>query len=246
MSIMNQLNLNFVCDRSSVAEQCASNAQVGGSNPPRSLHPFIVKRIFKAQKPFVIKHHYSHNCPTGKNISFGAFIDGDLYAVAIYGVGANMDGGKSLAVRTGKPVTRENHVTLKRLCRQGEKGAAQIAMTRFLSICHKMLKREGIRFVVSYADPTENGTIKPEPRTTKWQCGGIYAAANFKHLGQVPPERHFKDREGKFVHRRVPYRLMQRRNKAGGNMNMPEAQAEMGLTPWMMEPKERWFIDLGT
>ena len=38
-----------------------------------------------------------------------------LYAVANYGIGANMDGGKSLAAMTGFPVTRDNHVTLKHL-----------------------------------------------------------------------------------------------------------------------------------
>jgi hypothetical protein len=38
-----------------------------------------------------------------------------LYAVANYGIGANMDGGKSLAAMTGLPVTRDNHVTLKHL-----------------------------------------------------------------------------------------------------------------------------------
>jgi hypothetical protein len=38
-----------------------------------------------------------------------------LYAVANYGIGANMDGGKSLAAMTGLPVTRDNYVTLKHL-----------------------------------------------------------------------------------------------------------------------------------
>ena len=60
-----------------------------------------------------------------------------------------------------------------------------------------------------------------------------------------PAERHFKDGNGNFVHRRVPYRRMKRVIADGGKMTMPEAQAEMGLTPWVMMPKERWFLDLG-
>jgi hypothetical protein len=40
----------------------------------------------------------------------GAFVNEQLYAVANYGIGANMDGGKSLAAMTGLPVTRDNHV----------------------------------------------------------------------------------------------------------------------------------------
>jgi len=208
---------------------------------------FAVERLpHEVAKPFIERWHYSRNCPTGQNHFFGAFIGSELYAVVDYGVGANMDGGASLAKMTGLPVTRSNHVTLKRLCRKGEKGQALIAMTRFLSLCHKRLKQEnGVRFVVSYADPSENGTIIPEPRSTPWQCGGIYAAANFRYLGKVPAERHFKDRKGKFVHRRVPYRLMKRRIASGTHMTMPQAQQELGLTAWVMQPKERWFLDLG-
>ena len=45
-------------------------------------------------------------CPTGQNIFFGPFVNEQLYAVANYGIGANMDGGKSLAAMTGLPVTQ--------------------------------------------------------------------------------------------------------------------------------------------
>jgi hypothetical protein len=198
-------------------------------------------------KPFIQKHHYSRNCPTGQNWFFGLFIGTELYAVAAYGIGANMDGGASLARMTGLPVTRQNHCTLKRLCRKGDKGRSIIPLSGFLARCHRMLKRENaVRFVVSYADPSENGQVVPARRTTEWQCGGIYAASNFKYLGKVPAERHFKDEAGGFVHRRVPYRLMKRRIAAGDAWTMPLAQREMGLTPWVMMPKERWFLDLGT
>jgi hypothetical protein len=83
-------------------------------------------------------------CPTGQIIFFGAFVNEQLYAVANYGIGANMDGGKSLAAMTGLPVTRDNHITLKHLCRIGAKGRAEIAMTAFLARCHRELKASGI------------------------------------------------------------------------------------------------------
>jgi hypothetical protein len=100
----------------------------------------------KTAKAFIVANHYSKNCPTGLNIFFGAFVDGELYAVADYGMGSNMDKGAALARRTGLPVrfqniTQEwldtphknmdvkgltvgsyNCLELKRLCRQGEKG----------------------------------------------------------------------------------------------------------------------------
>ena len=144
----------------------------------------VVERIGHSDaKPFIERWHYSKNCPTGKNYFFGCFIDGELYAVADYGVGANMDGGVSLVKMTGLPVTPANHVTLKRLCRKGEKGKSRVPLTAFLSRCHKILKRELlIRFIISYADPSENGTVKPEPRTTPWQAGGIYAAVQLPSI----------------------------------------------------------------
>ena len=53
----------------------------------------------------------------GLSIKQGASERQQLYGVANYGIGANMDGGKSLAAMTGHPVTRDNHVSLKHLCR---------------------------------------------------------------------------------------------------------------------------------
>lgn len=199
-----------------------------------------------AAKPFIVAHHYSGNCPTGQNWFFAAYVDGEIYAIAAYGTGANMDGGASLARMTGLPVDRANHATLKRLCRRGVKGTSLIPMSKFLAYCHRLLKRENkIEYIVSYSDAHENGqVIAPPARSTKWQSGGVYAASNFRWLGQVPAERHFKDRDGNFVHRRTPYRLMKRSISAGTPMTMPEAQAIMGLTAWTAPPKERWFIAL--
>ena len=204
---------------------------------------FEVRRIeHREAKAFIELWHYSHKCPTGLNIFFGAFLDGELYAVADYGMGRNTDKGASLARRTGLPVRYQvitsewlakppkntnvegltpgliNCAELKRLCRQGERGTAQIPLTRFLSLCHRTLKRDhGIKYVISYSDPGELKAVPvkpgdilgpyysqdkqwqitpPEPvahpgtGTVKQAAGHIYRAANFQYLGETAPEMH--------------------------------------------------------
>lgn len=213
--------------------------------PPRT--PLQVMPLpHELAAPFIRRFHYAHACPSGRNWFYGGWLEETLYVVAAYGAGANMDGGRSLAAMTGLPVTRDNHVTLTRLCRRGGKGESVIPLSMFLARCHRHLRRaHGIRFIVSYADPTEHGTVVPAPRSTPWQAGGVYAASNFRWLGQVPPERHFVDATGGFVHRRIPYRLMKRRQAQGQAMTMREAQRELGLTAVRMAPKDRFFLDLG-
>lgn len=153
------------------------------------MEDFVVRPITVSQaKPFIEANHYSRKCPTGRNIFFGAFIGDELYAVADYGAGSNMDKGAALARQTGLPVRYQdvttewlaaphdhmsveglepgplNCVELKRLCRIGAKGESKIHLTRFLAVCHRILKNGrpdekkppyGIRYVVSYSDPGE-------------------------------------------------------------------------------------------
>jgi hypothetical protein len=211
---------------------------------------FTVDRITRAvAKPFIERLHYSHACPGGHTAFFGVFPenDGRLYAVAAYGIGANPGSAAAFARMTGLPVTKRNMVELKRICREGEKGAAVIPMTAFMSSCHDALWRHGFglhtggpkRFVISYSDPAHS------------HDGTLYRAANFKHLGKVPPQRQFKDASGKFVHARKPHNRMTRWNEHHPDltdlcpMNTSDAVYEMGLKPFRTVPKDRWFLDLG-
>lgn len=117
--------------------------------------PAAELRIITARqaRPFVERWHYSKNVPGGKNVFFGWFANGRLYAVANYGIGVSMNHDTTLAKLTGEPVTRENLFELKRLCRV-EPAKAGMPLTKFLAGCHRILKREhGIRFVVSFSDP---------------------------------------------------------------------------------------------
>jgi hypothetical protein len=233
---------------------------------------FDVRRIEHSEaKPFIERWHYSGVCPTGYNLFFGAFLEGELYAVAAYGMGANMDKGASIARATGLPVRYQNItpktlegksaagltigplncLELRRLCRQGAKKEAKIPLTRFLSLCHKRLKREGIAYVVSYSDP---GELRTERVGDRWQVvseqqntGGIYRAANFKHLGATDPQAHtVRESDGIIFHRRTAYREMKRWNAK--HPDQPKAldavRKERGLVPIVTPPKERWFLVL--
>jgi hypothetical protein len=222
--------------------------------------PFEVRKIeHKRAKAFVERWHYSKKYPTGWNVAFGAYVDGELYAVANYGHGANMDGGKALAQQTGfDDISADNLLNLTRLCRKGEKGEADIAMTRFLSLCHRALAEDGFKYVVSYADPAEGGASAVVAVSSKpWSCGFIYAAANFKYLGKTDQLWHVVNRDGNIVHRRVAYRFKNRHNakltnapllpgliNGRGEMTMKEARELLGLTPIRTPSKERWFLVL--
>jgi hypothetical protein len=210
---------------------------------------FTVARVTRAvAKPFIERLHYSRRCPGGRHTFFGAFLeDGTLYAVAAYGIGANPGSAAAFARMTGLPVTKRNMVELTRVCREGEKGAALIPMSAFMARCHNALWWHGFglqtgdpkRFVVSYSDPAYS------------HDGKLYRAANFRHMGKVPPQSHFKDLAGNAVHKRRPHNRMTRWNEHHPDlmdlcpMNIRDAVYKMCLTPFRTVPKDRWLLDLG-
>lgn len=192
-------------------------------------------------RPFIKKWHYSKRVPTGKNVFVGWFIRGRLYAVACYGIGVNGLQDRYLARVTGKPVTQANLYELKRLCRVEPRDEC-LPLSRFLALCHRRLKRKGIRFIVSFSDPEHNRF--PRLKDTPYASGGVYKAANFQYLGKTNPEWHLLDREGTKRHRRYAYRYMQRQRRLGNRVSPAEARAILGVTPIRTEPKDRWFLDL--
>jgi len=180
----------------------------------------------KEAKPFIETWHYSKKVPTGKNIFFGWFYFDTLYAVADYGIGVNSYQAKFLQKITKKPVSNSNFLELKRLCRTEPKNE-NLYLTQFLSLCHKELKKMGYKYVVSFSDPEQNHN------------GGIYKAANFKHLGKTNPEIHVIDENGIKRHRKYPYRYSQRKN-----ISIQEARKILKLTRIKTCPKDRWFIEI--
>lgn len=181
----------------------------------------------KEAKLFIEKWHYSNKIPTGRNVFFGCFIDDILYAVANYGDGVNTFQANFLKKVTGKQdVTNKNMYELKRLCRIEPKNNA-IPLTKFISKCHKLLKKKGIKYIVSFSDPQYGHN------------GGIYRAANFQNLGKTNRETHFMDQTGKIRHRRYPYKYAKR-----NNISTSEAIKLLKLTPYKTKAKDRWFIEI--
>jgi len=182
----------------------------------------------KTAAPFIEKWHYSHIVPTGRNVFFGGYINEELYCVAVYGSGSNNNQHSYLARTTHKPVTEDNLMELRRLCRVGEKGTTEVPLTRFLKICHTILKREHkVSFVVSFSDPAYNHT------------GGIYKAANFQHLGKTNAEWRYVDEDGQIVHRRTM-------NHYSWRHSLTEVQMAQKLFKYevKMPGKDRWFLEL--
>jgi hypothetical protein len=213
------------CEGSSAAEHPAFRSEDDGSKPIPSIK-FKVRRISqKEAKPFIEQWHYSKRCPTGKNIFFGAYLGDTLYAVADYGNGVNPFQAAYLARVTGLPVKKGNLMELKRLCRI--EPPMDLALTKFLRICHILLRKQGVEFVVSYSDPAHNHT------------GGIYKAANFKHLGKSAAEWHVVDKNGVLRHRLYAYRYARR-----NGIPLVQARHELGLERVKTVQKDRWFLTL--
>ena len=191
-----------------------------------------IERIgHKEAKRFIERWHYSQKCPTGKNIFFGWYSDGDifnrnLYAIADYGIGVNPYQAKSLSKLTGFDVKDGSLLEIKRLCRIDPK-KPELQLTQFIAGCHKLLKAEGYLFIVSFSDPTFN------------HSGGIYKAANFIHLGKTNAETHAIENDGTIRHRRYYFRYARRKG-----ISVAQARDELGLKLVKTLPKDRWFLSL--
>ena len=179
----------------------------------------------KTAKSFVERWHYSGKMPTGKCINYGWFV-WDLYAVAVYGIGVNPYIYGFLEREHGILTGQGRLLELRRLARVEPK--REMYLSRFLSKCHKELKKSGYEYVISYSDP-EYG-----------HNGGIYKASNFAHIGKTNPEWHLVDECGGIHHRRVAHRYAERRGVSIG-----DARHALGLERIKRKPKDRWLLHIG-
>tara|TARA_Y100000310_G_scaffold123300_1_gene122076 strand:+ start:78 stop:650 length:573 start_codon:yes stop_codon:yes gene_type:complete len=185
--------------------------------------PEITEVSLQLARPFIEQWHYSGKTPTGKNIFWGWIDNMDcIYSIADYGIGVNPYQAEFLAREMNQPVTKDNLIELKRLCRR-EPRVEEWPLSSFLSKCHKQLSNLGFRYVVSFSDPAHGHN------------GGIYKASSFDHLGQTQAEWHLEDVDGGFHHRRYAYRYAQRKG-----VTLAEARKILGLTRVKTPPKDRW------
>lgn len=180
---------------------------------------------FNDSRHFIEAWHYSGCVPRGKNLFFGWYLDSTLYAIANYGWGVNPYQASFLSKVLDMELTNPDVLELKRLCRVEPK--QDVYLSQFISGCHKLLKLNSVKVIVSFSDPYHNHT------------GGIYRASNFTHIGTTKEEMHCIDSEGSIIHRRIAYRLSKRKG-----ISISEARASLGLVPHKTLAKDRWAIIL--
>jgi hypothetical protein len=213
----NEIKMN-ICGGSSKLEQGAFQLQDGGENPTSPLHFHISSAQHKQTKLFVERWHYSHRIPTGKNICFGLWSEGSLYAVIVYGIGVNPYQAKFLGV--------ESVIEIKRMCRSEPKKPYELS--RFIRLTLKMA-RKLMKFdaVVAFADPEQGHE------------GTVYKATGFNHEGRTNPEWHLIGNDGEQRHRRFAYRMAKR-----NGITVAEARETLGMKRVKTEPKHRWVLRL--
>jgi hypothetical protein len=205
----------------------------GGSTPTPSLQIFNVREISSLEARQVVeKYHYSRKMPKIHGFCFGGFIGDKLYVVAAYGDNpVNRNTVKWLGRVTKFSVTNFNFLELSRLARIEPKDD-RLPLSLFLSVCHKILRKKGYKYILSYSDPEHNPS------------GGIYVASNFILLGTSKfTAHHFTDKEGK----RISWRwLTQWAGRQKPPVSFEKAQHILGLMKSKKRslPKKQWFLTL--
>lgn len=138
------------------------------------INVFVKKIDYKSAISFLLPRHYSGRKPNIK-FAYGLFEDGLLTAVCTFGIPAS----RSLCVGVCGEKYSKNIIELNRLLSVSE----NYVLSKFVSKCLKLIKKEGDFVVVSYADTDMNHN------------GYIYQATNFKYTGKTK-ERTDKYTEG--------------------------------------------------
>lgn len=187
----------------------------GGSTPTSPLHFHIDRIGHQTAKLWVEKWHYSRRIPTGQNISYGLYANGELYAVIVYGVGVNPYQAKFLGV--------ESVIEIKRMCRR-EPRLDFYPLSRFIALTSKMVRRVlPYDCIVAFADP-EHG-----------HEGTVYRASGFRLHGTTNAEWHVEDGDGNRRHRRLAFRHSRREH-----CTVAESRSILGLRRVQTKPKMRF------
>lgn len=187
----------------------------GGSTPTSPLHFHIDRIGHQTAAAWVEKWHYSHRLPTGQNISYGLYANGELYAVIVYGVGVNPYQAKFLGVGSV--------IEIKRMCRR-EPRLDCYPLSRFIALTAKMANKvTPYDCIVAFADPQYGHE------------GTVYKASGFQLHGTTNPEWHVEDEHGNRRHRRLAFRHSRR-----NGCSIAESRAILGLRRVKTLPKWRW------
>ena len=138
-----------------VVAQSASQRAGGGANPTSALHSLCVQPVpFAVAKELLVREHYLHSFPGGTQLTFGVFCGKRLMGALALGAGP----AQAYALVDGaKPA---DCLVLTRLWFSDALPAN--SESRVLGIVLRALRnRASVKFLVSYADPTQGhvGTI---------------------------------------------------------------------------------------
>jgi hypothetical protein len=187
----------------------------GGSTPTSAL--FRIREIsHKLAKEWVETWHYSKRMPTGKNLCYGLFVNGSLYAVIVYGIGVNPYQASSLGVKSV--------LEIKRMCRSEPRLA--YPLSRFIAISLRfVLKIFPAECIVAFADPQHGHE------------GTVYKASGFTRHGLTNAEWHLVGPDGEVRHRRFAFRHARR-----NGISLDESRKALGLERVKTVPKIRWVL----
>lgn len=186
-----------------------------GSSPIPPLHFHVEAVPARVARMHVEQWHYSRRMPTGKNLCYGLFADGQLYAVIVYGIGVNPYQARFLGVHSV--------LEIKRMCRS-EPRIDVFPLSRFISVSHRMCRKVFPHdCLIAFADP-EHG-----------HEGTVYRASGFTHHGMTNAEWHVLDGSGFVRHRRYAFRHARR-----NGISIKESRKILGLTRVQSKPKHRY------
>ena len=151
-----------------------------GSTPSAALHDLRVSLISPLiAKMLLEKEHYLHSMPGGTILNFGVFHKGRLMGALTFGA------GPALAYRLVEGSKRDDCLALTRLWLSDE--LPTNSESRVLGfVLHSLRQHTSVKFLVSYADPTQGhvGTIY---QATGWVYSGLSSAMPLYDLGDGVP-----------------------------------------------------------
>lgn len=168
-----------------------------GANAASPLQSLLVRPVaVRIASTVLDREHYLHSTPGGTCLAFGVFLDSRLLGAVTFGA------GPYLAHRLVEGACLDDCLTLTRFWLSDE--LPSNAESRVLGIVLRALrKHSSLRFLVTYADPTQGhpGTIY---QATNWLYTGLSEAMPRYDLGDGKP-RHSRSVSHAFGTHSVAY-----------------------------------------
>jgi hypothetical protein len=158
------------------AARPASQRAGGGATPTPALQQLVVRPIpFSIARQLLLKEHYLHSWPGGTGLAFGAFVGQRLMGALTLGA------GPANAFRMVEGATADDCLTLTRLWLSDE--LPRNSESRFIGVVLRYLRKHTrLKFLVSYADPTQ-GHLGIIYQATGWTYTGLSQATPLYDIG---------------------------------------------------------------